>query len=97
MALSDEEYKTYMDLQEKIAADPEYKIQLIREEHARLKAESEKKQVERDNRESALAEGKAEKEKEVVINLHQKNMDINFIKDITALTQEKINNIIKEA
>ncbi len=63
MALTDEEYKTYMDLQEKIAADDHYRMALIREENRIAREESIKEQEAREQREKMEAEAKAQREK----------------------------------
>ena len=81
---------------ERITADPElrerydYREKELRDELSRLKAERE------DGLEEGYKAGIEKTRKEIVLNLHKKNMDIETISEIVNISKEEVEKIILE-
>ena len=77
---------------ERITADPElrekyyYREKQLRDELSRIK----------DGYMKGIKEGIKEKQKEIVLNMHKSNMDIETICNIVKITEEEVKKIIRE-
>ena len=74
-----------METLEEVNKDPEFREYMSAEEDAR--------KMENSHLDEARAEGKNERNIEIVKNMLSKNMDIKLISEITGLTEDEINSL----
>ena len=85
---------------ERITADPElrekyyYREKQLRDELSRIK-DGYMKGI-KEGKKEGIIEGIEENRKEIVLNMHKNNMDIETICKIVNITEEEVRKIIKE-